>query len=174
MDEFEQELNERLADAQKRARTRGRNDVADYILLRAANDRVRSESVAWLVDAFTALAGEANRAGASVGLARDEAHRFRVGNSTMVGTRVVLSSGVRRVTLEAGWPRTPGDGIVRGGGLACARVSHFGDARAGADFLLAAPEDEESTPRWLVLDTDGARSPLSEEHLRRHVTKLLG
>ncbi|HYN85793.1 MAG TPA: hypothetical protein VER32_11090 [Pyrinomonadaceae bacterium] len=174
MDEFEQELSERLAAAQERARTRGRNDVADYLLLRAANDARRAESVAWLVEAFTALAGEANRAGASVGLARDEAHRFRVGNSTMVGTRLVLSSGVRRVTLEAGWPRAPRDGIVRGGGLASARVTHFGDARAGAEFLLVAPADEESAPRWLVLGDDGARDPLSEEHLRRHLTKLLG
>ncbi|HEX5708718.1 MAG TPA: hypothetical protein VFX96_15570 [Pyrinomonadaceae bacterium] len=172
MDEFEQELNERLAAAQERARVSGRNDVADYLLLRAANDTVRAESVAWLVEAFMALAGEANRAGASVGLARDEAHRFRVGNSTMVGTRLVLSNGVRRVTVEAGWPRTPRDGIVRGGGLACARVTHFGDASAGAEFLLITPDED--LPRWLVLETTGARSPLSEEHLRRHLSKLLG
>jgi hypothetical protein len=172
LDEFEQELSERLAAARERARVSGRNDVADYILLREANDTVRAESVAWLVEALTALAGEANRAGASVGLGRDEAHRFRVGNSTMVGTRLVLSSGVRRVTLEAGWPRAPRDGIVRGGGLACARVTHFGDAASGMEFLLAA--SDEDAPRWLVLDKDGARSPLSEEHLRRHLSKLLG
>ena len=173
MDEFEQELNERLAAAHERARTSGRNDVADYILLRAANDSSRAESVAWLVVTFTAIAGEANRAGASVGLARTEAHRFRVGNSTMVGTRVVLSSGVRQLTLEAGWPRAPRDGIVRGGGLACARVTHFGDAAAGEEFLLT-PSDADAPPRWLVLETTGARAELSEDRLRLHVTKFLG
>lgn len=173
MDEFEQELSERLTAAQERARVSGRGDVADYLNLREANDSVRAESVAWLVDAFTALAGEANRAGASVGLARDEAHRFRVGNSTMVGGRLVLSSGVRRVTIEAGWPRAPRDGIVRGGGLACARVTHFGDERAGEEYLLA-PSSADENPRWLVLEPSGARPPLTEDRCRRHIAMLLG
>ncbi len=173
MDEFEQELNERLTAARERARASGRGDVADYLTLRAANDSVRAESVAWLVEAFTALAGEANRAGASVGLARDEAHRFRVGNSTMGGGGPPLSRGVRRVRGAAGGPRPPRDGIVRGGGLACARVTHFGDERAGEEYLLAPSADDE-IPRWLILEPTGARSPLTEDRCRRHISKLLG
>jgi hypothetical protein len=172
VDEFDAELEARLAEAHERARTRGRNDVADYILLRAANDQLRAESVARLLEDFTAAAGEANRAGAGLTLERAESHRFQVGNSTMVGERLILRTGVRALTVEAGWPRTPRDGIVRGGGLASARISHFGDRAAGEELLLAQTPDG-GTPRWLVLGETGARVELLAERVRGHVARLL-
>ncbi|HEV2706670.1 MAG TPA: hypothetical protein VGV59_12155 [Pyrinomonadaceae bacterium] len=172
VDEFDAELEARLAEAHERARTRGRNDVADYILLRAANDQLRAESVARLLEDFTAAAGEANREGAALTLERTDSHRFQVGNSTMVGTRLVLRAGVRALTIEAGWPRTPRDGIVRGGGLAAARISHFGD-RAAGDELLLTHAAEGAAPRWLVLEETGARVELLAERVRGHVARLL-
>ena len=175
MDEFDAELERRLAEAHRQARTQGRNDVADYILLRAANDKLRADGVAWLVETFVALAAEANRAGASLTLERGgggDAHRFQVGNSTMVGTRLVLRAGIRALTVEAGWPRTPRDGIVRGGGLGYARVSHFGDRTAGEEFLLVQGETG-APPRWFALETTGARTELQAERLRRHVERVL-
>jgi hypothetical protein len=92
----------------------------------------------------------------------------------MVGRRLALSAGVRVLTVEAGWPRTPGDGIVRGGGLATARISHFGDSRAGVELLLMQSA-EDGAPRWLVLDATGAQpsAPLEESHVRQHVARLL-
>jgi hypothetical protein len=169
---FDEENERRMEEARERASGGGRGDVLEYLNLRAANDAVRSRAVEWLVEVFTAAAGELNRAGAGLALARTDAHRFRVGNSSMVGARLVLHRGVRRLTVEAGWPRAPRDGIVRGGGLASALVGHFGDARAGEELLLLpGPPDAEA--RWFVVEKTGARSELNPGHLRRHLTRLL-
>jgi len=173
VDELDAELEARLAEAHERTRTRGRNDVADYILLRASNDQLRAEAVARLLEEFMAAAGEANREGAGLMLERTNSHRFQVGNSTMVGERLTLRAGVRALTVEAGWPRTPRDGIVRGGGLACARVPHFGDRTAG-DELLLTQATEAAAPRWLIVE-EGARArvELAAERVRGHVARLL-
>ena len=160
-----------MAEARERARGGGRSDVLDYLDLRAANDAVRARGVEWLLEGFAAAAGELNRAGAGVALARTDAHRFRVGHSTMVGARLVLRRGVRALTVEAGWPRAPRDGVVRGGGLASATVGHFGDTRAGEELLLLP--DPDSGARWFVVERTGARTELHAERLRRHVSRLL-
>ena len=160
-----------MAEARERAGGGGRGDVLEYLDLRAANDAVRSRGVGWLLELFTAAAGELNRAGAGLALTRTEAHRFRVGNSWMVGTRIALRRGVRQLTVEAGWPRAPLDGIVRGGGLASALVGHFGDARAGDELLLLPLPDSDA--RWFVVEKTGARTELQPERLRQHLARLL-
>ncbi|HEX8474286.1 MAG TPA: hypothetical protein VF666_09665 [Pyrinomonadaceae bacterium] len=171
MNQLDIEWEQKMAEAQQRARAAGRSDVADYLSLRATNDMARSTGVNWLIEAFTALAGEANRAGAAIALSRSEPHRFPIGASTMVGTQLTLRSGVRALTVEAGWPRTPRDGIVRGGGLASARVGHFGNRAAGEDLLLV--QNQHGAPQWFILETTGTRTELQEERLRRHLTKLI-
>ena len=102
---FEEEYERQIEEARARATARGRGDVLDYIQLKSANDRERARAVSWLIETFTALAGELNRTGAGLALALTEAHRFRVGHSTMTGERLVLKRGVRALTVEAGWPR---------------------------------------------------------------------
>jgi hypothetical protein len=176
LSELDAEWARRVEEAEARARTAGR-DVADYLTLRASNDAARSVGCAWLVETFQRIAGEANRAGSSLAVALEDAHRFGVGNSWMVGRRLTLRAGVRAVTVEAGWPRSPRDGVVRGGGLARARVSHFGDRAAGEELLLV--RDRDGTPRWLAVEGDAARSPKSgsdfdESRARAHVSRLLG
>lgn len=166
-----------MEEAEQRARSAGRGDVADYLLLRASNDAARSVGCAWLVETFQTIAGEANRAGSSLTVSAEDAHRFRVGNSTMVGRRLTLRAGVRSVTVEAGWPRAPRDGVVRGNGLARARVSHFGDRAAGEELLLVRSAD--GTPCWLALEGEEAYAPssrqsFSEARARAHVARLLG
>ena len=89
----------------------------------------------------------------------------------MVGARLALRRGVRQLTVEAGWPRAPLDGIVRGGGLASALVGHFGNARAGQELLLLPLPDSE--PGWFVVEKTGARTELRPEDLRRHLARLL-
>ena len=170
MSGFEEDYERRMDDARRRARAEGRGDVLDYLDLRAANDRLRAGGVEWLIETVTALAGEANRNGAGLSLARTEAHRFRVGQATMVGPRLVLTRGVRSLTVEAGWPRVPRDGVVRGGGLACALVGHFGLRDAGDELLLVP--DAADAPRWLVVEKTGTRTPLHEARLRRHLARL--
>ena len=171
MDGFDEDYERRLEEARARAGGAGRGDVLEYLNLKATNDRLRARGVEWLLDAFNAAAGELNRAGAGLALARTDAHRFRVGQSTMVGSRLVLRRGVRQLTVEAGWPRAPRDGVVRGGGLASAQVGHFGNARAGEELLLLPTPEGDA--RWFVLEQTGARSELRNERLRRHLTLLL-
>jgi hypothetical protein len=168
---FDEDYEQQMREARERARGVGRGDVLDYLDLKAANDAERTRAVEWLLELFTAAAGELNRVGAGLALARTEAHRFRVGNSTMVGPRLVLRRGVRALTVEAGWPRAPRDGIVRGGGLASATIGHFGDARAGSELLLVP--DAQTDARWFVIDKTGARTELHPELLRRHLARLL-
>jgi hypothetical protein len=171
LSELEDEWARRLAEAEQRAHASGRGDVADYLALRALNDLARNAGVEWLLAAFTEHAGEANRAGAGIRLANTDAHRFRVGASTMVGRRLTLTVGVRVLTIEAGWPRTPRDGIVRGGGLAAARITHFGNPPANDELLLMQKAGD--APRWMALDPAGVRPTLEAARVRLHVSKLL-
>jgi hypothetical protein len=170
LDGFDEEYEREMAEARRRASAQGRGDVLDYLSLKAANDTLRARGVELLLGAFTLTAGELNREGAGLTLARTDAHRFRVGHSTMVGPRLTLARGLRSLTVEAGWPRSPRDGIVRGGGLASARVGHFGAPKAGEELLLLNAPDE---PRWFVITETGARTEFLEQHLRRHVVRLL-
>ncbi|MET0649909.1 MAG: hypothetical protein ABW208_25145, partial [Pyrinomonadaceae bacterium] len=163
---FDEDYERKVQEARERASGGGRNEVIEYLDLKAANDAARTRAVEWLLESFTAAAGELNRAGAGLTLERTDAHRFRVGNSTMVGPRLVLRRGVRALTIEAGWPRAPRDGIVRGGGLASAAIGHFGDARAGEELLLVP--DAQTEALWFVTEKTGARTELRPEHLRRH------
>jgi hypothetical protein len=169
--ELEQEWDRLLAEAERRARSASRGDVADYLALRASNDLMRRTAITWLITTFTDLAGEANRAGGSIQVERQEVYRFPVGNSTMVGQLLKLRSGVRSITIEAGWPRVPSDGIVRGGGLACARIKHFGDRRSDEELLLVRART--GAPQWAVLEETGAGGPLLESRAHQHVRRLL-
>jgi hypothetical protein len=178
LSELEAEWARRLAEAEAHARNVGRSDVADYLALRALNDVARNVGIEWLLATFTAHAGEANRDATNPGvlITHADAHRFRVGNSHMVGRRLTLTSGVRVLSVEAGWPRTPRDGIVRGGGLATARISHFGKPREDDELLLVqnAEGDAQSSPRWFILDANGARhAAFAEARVRQHIAKLL-
>ena len=177
MSELDAEWERRVEEAEARARLSGRGDVAEYLSLRASNDAARSVGCAWLVETFQLIAGEANRAGSSLTISVEDAHRFRVGHSPMVGRRLTLRAGVRSVTVEAGWPRSPRDGVVRGNGLARARVSHFGDRAAGEELLLVRSAD--GAPHWLALEGDEAspsrsRQSFGEARARAHVARLLG
>jgi hypothetical protein len=168
---LDEEYERKMDEARERARGGARGDVLEYLDLKAANDATRSRGVEWLLETFTAAAGELNRAGAGLALVRTDAHRFRVGSSSMVGARLALRRGVRQLTVEAGWPRAPLDGIVRGGGLASALLGHFGNARALQELLLLPLPDTE--PRWFVVEKTGARTELRPEDLRRHLSLLL-
>jgi hypothetical protein len=101
-----------------------------------------------------------------------DGHRFKVGNSTMVGRSLTLKNGVRTLVIEAGWPRTPRDGIVRGGGLAYANLRHVGIKSASDELLLA--KSNNGTPCWIsVVKEHGPKSGVRESDLRRHLSILL-
>jgi len=160
-----------LAEAETRARMAGHVDLAAYLSLRTANDLLRSTGIQWLMNTSERLAAEANRQGAGIQISKDDKHRFRDGIATMVGRLLTLSSGVRQLHIEAGWPRVPRDGVVRGGGLARANIRHFGIKDANESLSLVTSK---GVPRWISVDSPGTDQGVSESQLRRHITTLLG
>ena len=168
MSELDEAWAAALSEAERRARLAGRKDVTEYLSLKNSNDLLRKAGVDWLVDIFTTLAGEANRAGGSIKISRQEDHRFAVGSSTMVGRLLTLTNGVRTLYVEAGWPRVPRDGVVRGAGLACAKIRHMGIPRAGDELLLT--KTNTGAPSW---KSSNKRFALHEADIRRHISILL-
>ncbi len=163
-----------LAEAEARARAQGRADIAAYLALRSSNDLIRKIAGDWLLNMFATAAGEANRVGAAIQLSTDEAHRFKVGNSSMVGPRLSLTNGVRRLQVEIGWPRTPRDGYIPGGGLACAHIKHVGIKPENEELRLIL--DDTGTPSWIIIDRTGSPGESRELHeldVDTHVKVLL-
>lgn len=160
-----------LAEAESRARREGRTDVAKYLALRKSNDFLRKTGIDWLITTFQTIAGEANRKGGSIQISREDSHRFHIGNATMVGTLLTMGVRVRKLSIEAGWPRTPKDGFIRGGGLACANIKHLGLKRANEELLLF--QSPQGTPRWLGHDKRGHKHEIHEANLKKHVALLL-
>lgn len=160
-----------LAEAEDRARAAGRADLTEYLSLRNANDLKRKIGRSWLLDTFAALAAEANAAGAAIEISREGGHRFRVGNSSMVGSSVSLNKGVRMLLVEVGWPRIPSDGFISGGGLALANIRHFGLKSANQKLRLLINPD--GSPGWVVENKVDGHSQILESDLRNHITILL-
>jgi hypothetical protein len=163
-----------LAEADARARAAGRSDISEYLALRNSNDLIRTTARKWLLGMFATAAGEANRAGASINISTEEAHRFKVGNASMVGGRLSLGSGVRMLLVEAGWPRAPRDGFIRGGGLACGNIKHRGIKSANEELRLVL--NSSGAPSWLVEGKHGTAAETHELHeadVRNHIAILL-
>jgi hypothetical protein len=160
-----------LAEAERRARAAGKSDVLDYLALRNSNDLLRQTGITWLMEIFMSVAAEANRSGASVQVSRDDSHRFKSGNSTMVGRLLTLRNGVRNLFIEAGWPRQPRDGFVSGGGLARGNIRHLGFKSADAELLLT--KSQTGVPVWLILGPRGDRSQLHESIAKTQLQILL-
>lgn len=166
MTELDEIWSQMLGDAALKAAETGRSDVADFLRLKASNDAIRAAGVRWLFDTVIEIAATANRSRVSLTIERDDPHNFAHGNSNLVGTRVNVRHGVRCLTVEAGWTRTPGDGIMRGGALAFARVSHFGMPKMTTELKLIA---EEPTPKWRNAETS---DQIDSFELMRHLDIL--
>jgi hypothetical protein len=170
MSELDEAWELALAEATRRARGAGRADIARYLDLRSRNDLLRRAAIDWLAATFTALAADANRKGAAIQIQRQDTHRFRRGSATMVGPQLTLRNGVRSLVIETGWPRTPRDGFIRGGGLACANLKHLGRKQLNVELTLVSSAS--GSPQWFVLDEDRPTSLVNESHLRHHLAHL--
>ena len=171
MSELDEAWTLGLAEAEARARATGRTDIAEYLALRNSNDLMRRIARDWLLTMFVSAAGEANRAGAAIQISTEEAHRFKVGNAGMVGTRLSLEQGVRRLLVEVGWPRTPRDGFIRGGGLACGNIKHLGIKPANEELRLVL--NAKGTPNWMEQLRQGRPRELHETDVKDHLAILL-
>lgn len=177
MSELEEAWAIGLAEAEARARAQGHTDIADYLALRSSNDLIRRIAGNWLLTLFTTIAGDANRAGAAIQISTDDAHRFKIGNATMAGSLLRLSNGVRKLLIELGWPRTPRDGFIRGGGLACGNIRHVGIKPANEELRLVI--DASGVPSWIIITESSARIEsrdlprVHEVNAKRHIAILL-
>jgi hypothetical protein len=160
-----------IAEAEARARAAGRKDISEYLALRSANDVIRKIASDWLFTAFEIVADEANLKAAGIQISRDDEHRFKVGPATMTGRRLSLGKGVRLLVVEAGWPRTPRDGFIRGGGLACANIKHRGIRSASEQLRLVIGPG--GPPRWILQKGPEPHPEIHEANIRDHIAILL-
>lgn len=145
MNELDETWARMLDAAIEKARASGRNGVADYLALKQSNDAIRQASVDWLFDSLIELAATENRRNSLIAIEREEPHEFPFRNARMAGSLIRVRYGVRCLTIEAGWTRTPAHGFMRGGALAAARIQHFGMPKSGAELLLVRSGD---LPAW--------------------------
>ncbi|MEJ7848423.1 MAG: hypothetical protein WKF92_10070 [Pyrinomonadaceae bacterium] len=165
MNELDDIWPEMLSKALEKARGSGRHDVADYLTLKATNDELRKTGSAWLNDTMLEIAGAANRKNAGISIERQEPHNFSWRGANMAGSLLRLRYGVRCLTLEVGWTRTPADGFMRGGALAFARFKHFGMAKQNAEIVLL---QSNSTPAWHVYNEEKAGAHFRSESMLGH------
>lgn len=171
MNELEQVWARKLDEARAEAETAGRADVTEYLNLRQSNDLIRQTSVDWLFESLLGIAAEAVRNNVKITIETENQHRFQIGHSNLAGSLVNLRQGVRCLTVEAGWTRQPADGFMRGGALACARISHFGMSKSNAELLLVRVGD---SPNWFAVNKDGRRDLFDSRDLQRHFSMFLG
>jgi hypothetical protein len=160
-----------LAEAADNARLAGRHAVADYLELKAGNDQIRERGVRWLFDSAIELASEANRRSGAIAIERDDPHSFSFLGANVRGSRLSLRRGVRCLTIEAGWTRTPSDGFMRGGALAAARIAHFGMKQHGVELALLVTD---KLPEWFRVVEAGPREYFGSEGLRQHFEIFAG
>lgn len=168
MFELEEMWAQKLQDAIIAAQASGRADIAEFLTLKATNDAVRQTGVQWLFGAML----ENALLMPQIKIENETAHRFTLNNATMVGALLRLRLGVRCLTVEAGWTRAPGDGFMRGGALAAARLAHFGMARENAELLLVRRGDE--SPNWFAASENGERVLFDIAQINRHFRVFLG
>lgn len=149
MNELDEAWSQMLASTLENARESGRSDVVDYLALKQSNDAIRQTSTTWLFDSLIEIASEASRHNQSIIIEREEPHEFAFRGAQMAGSSLLIRLGVRRMTVEAGWTRTPSHGFMRGGALAAARIIHFGMPKAGAELVLVRAGE---MPAWKFTD----------------------
>ena len=157
--------------AVERAREDGRFDLAEYFTLRATNDAVREQGVAWLYDSISEIVAAFNSRGAGIVLDRSDGHRFRFGESMLTGSSVSLKKGLRSLTVEAGWTQSTGDGIMRGGALVCAKITHFGFVKQNEELLLLKVE---GVPQWFSRTGERELVSFNIKSFKRHFEVFLG
>lgn len=170
MNELYEVWTEDLNAAISHAKAVGRFELADYLTLKASNDAIRGESIKWLFDSVLEIVFAFNRHSARIKIEKKEKHRFKFGNSELSGTILNLRQGVRCLSFEAGWTKIPGDGVIKGGGLACAKINHFGFRKQNEDLVLLRYEDK---PQWFTIDGENHRIAFNMRGFQKHFETFL-
>ena len=171
MNELDQFWSEKLSTAIENARETGRADLANYLELKAANDAIRQTGVDQFLGTMIEIATLPEHFSKKISIERESPHSFRHRDANMVGSLLQLSYGVRCLTIEAGWTRTPTDGFMRLGALAFARITHLGIPRANAEFIL---KGDGKTAAWAVVRDDKADESFEMDQLNEHFLVFTG
>lgn len=170
MESLDELWEEMIASATANPREIKRESLTDFIAVKTANDAIREAAVSQLIAAFETAVRSANDKGAGIGIEKLSPHRFQIERMNLAGSVIKLRLGVRCLTVEAGWTRTPSDGFMRGNALAVARFTHFGFARENAQLHLLKFESE---PRWFFVENDGLRRSFEISDLVAHLRILV-
>jgi hypothetical protein len=162
MNELDEAWSEMLAAATANAKSSGREDVAEFLALKQSNDAIRKTGVEWLFNSIIEIASEESRDNPHILIEREAPHEFEFNRATMAGALIRVRFGIRHLTVEAGWTRTPSHGFMRGGALAAARVTHFGRPKAGVELTLLLKGE---APEWRSMNGHSFDSHSLQEHL---------
>lgn len=170
MNELDELWSTKLANAIENARSSGQDGMADYIALKIANDAVRQAETDKLFQMFIDAGLSYENANKNIAVEREAPHSFVHRNATMKGALLRLSRGVRTLTLEAGWARTPSDGFMRLGALVFARITHFGMPEKDDELVL---QYNDETTLWLVVRLGKPADAFGEKEVNRHIDVFL-
>ena len=171
MNELDQFWSEKLSTAIGQARETGRSDLADYLELKAANDAIRQAGLDQFFGTMIEIATAPEHASKNITVERENPHNFQHRGANMVGSLLRLRYGVRCMTVEAGWTRTPTDGFMRLGALAFARITHFGMPTANEEFLLKSTGGNAA---WAAVRNDKADASFNLDKLNEHFIVFVG
>lgn len=165
MNELDIEWENRIAAAMKTAVNAGSEEIADYLRLRSANDAIRREGIDWLAQAFIRLATSRESEALGIAVERLDGHIFSLGRTKLTGILIEIKHGFRCLSVEAGWTRAPGDGIMRGGALAMGTIKHFGFPKANAEISLVRKDE---TVSWAIAENGSSVRRLDMAEIGRH------
>ncbi|MGC2237129.1 MAG: hypothetical protein WA584_13265 [Pyrinomonadaceae bacterium] len=169
MNELEEVWTQMMNKAISDARDSGRHDVAEYLTLKATNDFIRAMSIKWLFDSMNEILRQSGLV--NIKIENENPHRFAFNKANMVGSRLGLRQGVRCLSIEAGWTRTPADGFMRGGALAAARITHFGIVKENEELILLRQDD---FPQWFSIDRQERKTIFDSNNLQKHFRIFTG
>ena len=170
MNELNDIWEQMLESAIAKAEISGNHNVAEYLKLKATNDAIRTESSKWLFETLLETAHSFLQKGVNIVIENENPHRFEMNKATVVGSLLRFRQGLRCLTIEIGWTRTPSDGFMRGNALAFGKISHFGMSKKNVELHLAKLND---IPTWFLIN-DENRETLLLQHLDEHFSQFIG
>jgi hypothetical protein len=169
MNELNDIWEQMLENATTKAEISGNHDVAEYLKLKATNDAIRAKSSNWLFETMLEISHIFLQKGVNIKIENESPHRFEMNKAGVVGSLLRFQFGLRCLTVEIGWTRTPSDGFMRGNALAFGKISHFGMSKKNSELHLAKIND---VPQWFTV-TDETRETLLLQHLHEHFKTFL-
>ncbi|MCI0524189.1 MAG: hypothetical protein L0Y75_02910, partial [Acidobacteria bacterium] len=154
-------------------------DNADYLSLKAANDKLREQGKQWLWNTLDVICSEISRELSAANnpplqVGRQD-WRFNVDGSTMIGERFGARFREKTLVVEIGWPREPQHGFVPDRGLARARIglsqNVMLEARGLAEMIFKRRNDDD--PAWYFITNKQLGARVTESDIREYFNLVL-